>query len=269
MNFKWFSRYQNTNQVRSNSEPKPLTMARITPNGISGSIGNVVYYVIGDKQYGKGKSRPPKQTEATKVSAGKFGVAAGCARRIRERTTPFITPVNNLNLRNRLTSAVYEWVLSRPANSDGALTPVSTLVGFDFNEQSPMRKYMIPKIQADWSRPGVVTVNIPSIDTLKDIKAPRYNTVSIDLWVCLTSFLVDALPIKFSRTHMIQLPYREGSVAPKELEFNVDILPDSMNVLSMGLRYNVGGGGGTLPEKSPKWLPASIVDAVYKGKLVS
>lgn len=242
-------------------------MAKITPHGLSGTIGKITYYVQNGQQYGKGVPIRVRQTEATKASASKFGVAAGCARRIRERITQFLTPLNHLTLRNRLTSAVYEWIQVKPTDTGESLVPISPLIGFDFNEQSPMRKYMTSKIQVDWSGPGIARITIPAIDPVKDIKAPRY-TSSIDLWLSTTNFLINKESSECSRVQMIQIPYREGVIAPKELEFNIKLVPDSINVLSMGLRYNVPVTGAVLPEKSPKWLPATIIDAVYKGNPV-
>lgn len=236
-------------------------MAKLTPNGFSGSIGQLTYYALNGETIVKEKTKKIKQTAATKASASKFGIASGCSRAIRDGLSPFINSLNNLQMRNRLTSAVYEWVQSKPETSSDSYTPVSVLNGFDLNSESSLRKLFLASIHADWSVPGRVTVSIPAIDPYTHIKAPG-NTSFVDIWLGLTNSSIDDPRCDTRRTTMLQIPYlRERIVAPKEIEFNISVLPNSLNVLAMGLRFNVFGS----PVSNLKWLPVGIVEAWYRG----
>jgi hypothetical protein len=238
-------------------------MAKLTPNGLSGSIGKITYYTINGVPCAKEKTVNINQTAATKASASKFGIASGCSRAIRDGLEPFITPMNNLDMRNRLTSAVYEWVLSKPEAANNSFVPVSTLNGFDFNIESALRKKFLTAIRADWSVPGRVTVAIPALDPFQHIKAP-VGTSSVDIWVGFTNFRVDEPVRDTHRSTMLQVTYlQDRIVAPKEIEFNISELPNSLNVLAMGLRYNASG---IAPGDKLKWLPAGIVEAWYRGE---
>jgi len=61
-----------------------------TQSGITGRIGNTVYYKMGEKYYMRSAPRKYKQTKATKAKATEFGKASSIGRIIRENLSNVI-----------------------------------------------------------------------------------------------------------------------------------------------------------------------------------
>jgi hypothetical protein len=258
----------NTEADTFKARTNPLPMAKLTPTGLSGAIGPVVFYQSEGQQHVKSKPRKVNQTPATKASANKFAQAATASRIIREGLYPILMPFcSNRQMRNTLTTAVFEWLPGAPANTDGSYISVPSISGLELNPVVSLKKIFKKSLHADWSQAGKVIVTIPSLDPREHIKVPLYTT-SIELIIVVSSCMIGNSNISSRRNISVKIPYKSGLVFEQQVELQVARLSNSLNVVAAGLRYNVGSFNDPMLNTDLKWMPASIVDAAYMAHSV-
>src|SRR5579864_786088 len=81
-----------------------------TQSGITGRIGNTIYYKMGEKYYMRAAPRKYKQTSATKARATEFGKASGIGRIIRENLSAVIFNPDDRNMQTRLVGKIFSWM---------------------------------------------------------------------------------------------------------------------------------------------------------------
>lgn len=239
-------------------------MASLENKGISGKIGNLIYYQRNGKQYAKAaETKEIKQTDATKASAGKFALASKISKNIRLILPDHFTALNDLDTRNRLTSFINSWLQSMPASTNGQYESITNADRFEFNEKNPLKKRLKIPLKVKWNNVGKLSVYVPMLDSSKSFPLPPGRSKYAELWVGVASGLVnDDNTVTFDGAI---INYRSKETTEQHLEFSVSALPGSFCVVVAGMQYVIG-----VDEKESKvtdrdWLSARILDAVYKA----
>jgi hypothetical protein len=81
-----------------------------TQMGMTGRIGNVVHYKMGDKFYTRSLPRKYKQTKATKAKSSEFGMASTIAMLIRQNLGEVIFDPTDRKMQTRLVGEIYTWL---------------------------------------------------------------------------------------------------------------------------------------------------------------
>ncbi|HEY1025683.1 MAG TPA: hypothetical protein VGE26_11000 [Sphingobacteriaceae bacterium] len=214
-------------------------MARIDNQGkIRGSVGNYSYRVVGDKNLLQSKPGKVKQTANTKESASEFGLASTSAKVIRSCLYALIQGRHDGGMINRLQQTVYHAIKTGTGTRgnrtlyDGDL---SKLLGFEFNNRSPLSEVLKIKPSAVMDGSGRILVTIPSFKTRRDMKMPsRANG-------CYLRVVVTALNFSsayFQYTGHQQLNIQASSVHEEQtLTFDQEIPQGCVVLISMSLHF--------------------------------
>lgn len=152
-------------------------MARLNRNFLHGALGPVVFKQVGNVQFltSKVKAGTMKQTKNTKKAANTFGMASRLGAQIRGSFENEIYTFRDTEMHSRLSAGLntlLSHVRNLPKGSFNFETQsFSPLIGFEFNEYSPLKKNMManPAIDVD---AGKLTILFPDKELLQLVKFP-------------------------------------------------------------------------------------------------
>lgn len=174
-------------------------MARLIGKFIIGSIGNVTYKKRRKQQILSAKAVTVKQTKATKSAAGIFGKASSLSYRFRSRIDYIQHSHHDGGMVNRLTKT-NSLILRQCFDPKTKLfqfkrDSFDLLKGFDFNTDSPFRKYW-------WTVPEVhlknqqLSIRIPEFSVVEALKFPE------DATSCTITFVINLYSLDKSLKHI-------------------------------------------------------------------
>lgn len=139
---------------------------------LRGKAGSVVFRKWRGLNIVQGKPRPFKQSVATRAAAAEFGLASSTSADIRKSLALFYQQAD-LGMPNRLTGKVLRCIQQCPDKDrldrdihDGDL---SALLGFEFNENSPLADCLPVQPVVQMDETGHASITLPAFQ-LKDIR---------------------------------------------------------------------------------------------------
>jgi hypothetical protein len=178
-------------------------------------------------------------------------------------------PLNNRDTRNRLTSALVEWMHENMSSStDGMFENVPVVSRFEFNKEAQFRQKLKFPLKVQW-HPGKAIVNIPEIDQRKHVPLPSRHIDNVELWINTISCTVNDGETISNDSIIITIPCRSGTrlISAQQIELPVSDLSDTISIVAAGLEYLRPGGQrkNRITLNDTRWMPARILDAVYKA----
>jgi hypothetical protein len=232
--------------------------------GLSGTIGNVIYYKRGNKICMRSMPQKFKQTKATKARATEFGRASKLAASIRKQLVAVIPVNSDLKMQSRLVSAVFSWVSSLGGSPYRQTKMFQSIQNFEFsNQKRTMLERWNPRLQVNYPSDGPILLKIPSFIPNESIKAPT-GTVAI---TCKLSVAIcDAgrgAPLGRHNT-VLEINYDNLPVAEQTITVNLPTPKESLIVIGMSLEYHIARNGYTTVNTLKTYMPSGIVYAMYK-----
>ncbi|MEO7523597.1 MAG: hypothetical protein ABIT58_05845 [Ferruginibacter sp.] len=235
-------------------------MARITEEGIKGTIGNVVFYTREGKSYMRAKpgKRKKKRNAPENTLNTIFGLVSkygsGMVKLMKDSFQfPFgLKTYNNARGWMRNLYAEHkdeaEWDLSVKGSGMCQL-----------NAEVDLRDFLRTDITVKNSGSGMVAINFPEINPKRDFKAPlRTMKVNIKLVVATTPFRI--APLLYSLcTKQISFIYNSDPVPASSFELQTTAGTGDVAIVSMALEYETSDSGNDNYNKDLRWLPAAII----------
>ncbi|ADY53096.1 hypothetical protein Pedsa_2552 [Pseudopedobacter saltans DSM 12145] len=166
-------------------------MAIIDKKGfIRGRIGNMVYRKVGDTNIIQSRPGEVRQTAATKESALEFGLASSTAKVLRQMFTG-LSHYADGSMINRLNNTVLNAIRSGTEETRGQRdlhhADLSTLIGFQFNRNSPLDETLLISPDIVINNNGLVKITIPAFESNELCWLPaangcflRFTVISVD-----------------------------------------------------------------------------------------
>lgn len=232
-----------------------------TQMGMTGRIGNVIHYKMGDKYFTRSAPRKYKQTKATKAKSSEFGMASTIGRIIRENLESVIFDTNDRNMQTRLVGEIFTW-LQKARHEPASAATQPTLDKFKFSASPILTNRWNAKLKVSSPTSGQVQIAIPSFIPKTSFKVPsgagavacRIATVVIDI--------EDKKEIGNAQNEIIYKLDR-NKVEAENIIQELSMPQGSLLVTGMCLKYFVDRYKRTLPTKDKLYKPSQIVFAVY------
>lgn len=228
-----------------------------------GTKNNIIYYELNGGFYMRSKPVAVKQSKATKASAVSFGTAVRLSKHLRIALAVMLPDAKDRTLMYRLNSCIYKWLLSEPQKNKASFQPVTELGHFSFNESAALEERLRLSLDVQWQQQGNAIINIPSLNSVKDIVAPAHtSSVTMQLAAACCWLADGAVADEWKDT--IEIPYKPGNIPPQKIIFPFDLKPGCLAVVAVSLKYKVSKKGKIAFPDAPRWLPGSIINAVYR-----
>ena len=237
-------------------------MARVTDQGISGLIGNVVFYIVDGKKYvrtrprtsakNKKKKKDPDSLNGIFGTVSKYG--SGMVKRMNQSFL-FKLKLQAYNNARGWMRNLYaehkddpEWELSVKSSGMCQLNP-----------EVDLRDFLRTDITVNDSGNGKISVVFPEIHPKKDIKAPlRTMKVNIKLLVVTSPFRNDLRSYSFCKEHCSFI-YNNEPVPAKTFELQANAGTGDVAIVAMAIEYEIPDSGNGIENKDIRWLPAAII----------
>ena len=236
-------------------------MARVTNNGITGLVGNLVFYTMNGKSYvrarpSKRKGKSKKRAEDHPISifgtVSKYGTMM-----LREVSKSFLFPFSR-----SIYNGLRGWIRNEYAANYQA--PIWEMAYTNricpFNKETDLRDYWRKDITVTDNGNGKITIHIPEFNPLKDVKVPtRTMKVNMKL-VAVRNAFKGSLNTCSTCTKEISFEYSSTPVPAQAFELQTPTAgTGDIAFLIMALEYSVVENGVEVIVKDEKWTPAAIV----------
>jgi hypothetical protein len=232
-----------------------------TQMGMTGRIGNVVHYKMGDKFYTRSLPRKYKQTRGTKAKSSEFGMASTIAMLIRQNLGVVIFEPTDRKMQTRLVGEIYNW-LQYARQQPASVVTQPTFDGFKFSESPGLSSRWSTKFEVSSPASGQIQIAIPSFIPKAAVKAPAGADAVI--------FRIASVVIKVENKE--EIGSAQNEIVYKldrnktEVQNIIQELPmpkGTLLVTGMCLEYIVDRYKRTVPTKDKLFKPSQIIYAVY------
>ena len=149
-----------------------------TQMGMTGRIGNVVHYKMGDKFYTRSLPRKYKQTKRTKAKSSEFGMASTIAMLIRQNLEDVIFDPTDRKMQIRLVGEIYTWLQdARHESASDENQP--KLNHFFFSDSPGISSRWRVDYQVSKPASGQIQIAIPSFIPKAAFKSPAGTSAII------------------------------------------------------------------------------------------
>jgi hypothetical protein len=241
-------------------------MGRIVGKFVSGIVGPVIFKKVGNRQLVVAKSKKPQiaMTEATYRASYIFGRASTLGRYIRSGAYHILRFYDS-GMISRLTGECNRIVQKITPNEEDELTLnhdyFSRLNGFEFNEASPVKRYLFAQPQATFSEESVV-VNFPEMIISRDLAfAPHATYCTVALRVSLFDLKSNQYLNQEIQAFDVELNRDVTSFPSQELTF--EGAPGALCIIYLSLMYAEKTFAGKAVLNSQEISPAAIFRAEF------
>jgi hypothetical protein len=204
-------------------------MAKVTDVFLNGTIGNVVFYRRMGTQCARSRPLHVKQSAATKIRSGNFGIAARAGKTLRSGLMPSMPNATDRSIQNRFSGAISKWLGTSAIDelpSTDAVPHISTL---EFTKEQPVSQRFKVPFSISVPRANVVSVSIDSFIPSEQIVVPA-GTKLVTLVISVAACLLKTGEATGSETHTIDIPYNASTFPAQVLEFHVNMPSKSLVV---------------------------------------
>ena len=235
-------------------------MARQGNMKFIGTVDNLIFYTWKEIPCIRTKPTHVKQTIATVEQSKLFGIASHTGAVLRRLLKPVLPNADDKPMMRRFEQAIVQWLRTGAVNHNGRQTNMPFIIGFEFNEASPLHNRLKQTVTVDVNATNTISVNIPTLQPVQDITAPANTTaVLFTISAATCSLLTD--DIADIVTKEMAIAYNDIELPAQKVELPVTVDPGTLTVVLLGLRYVVKGNITT----AMKWLPAGVMGSVWGG----
>lgn len=248
------------NNMRRKNSFKIERMARVTDNGISGTVGNLVYYTMNGKRYVRTKPGPRKKRKGQPANPLNtvFGtVSKYGSRMIKQISTAFLFRFDRETY-NRLRG----WMRNQYAEHKDDVSwelSVKNSGMCRVNAENDLRDFFREEVLVNDAGNGKINVLIPELNPKRDIRIPlRTMKVNIKLIGVTSPFRNELLTCNFC-TEQYSFIYNNETLPAKTIELQTQAGKDDIALVAMALEYEISDSTGNNYNKDQRWLPAAII----------
>ncbi len=228
---------------------------------LTGRIGNLVFYKLGDKYYTRTAPSHVKQTKATKKRATEFGKASRAGKSLRQQLLPVIPFPRDNRMQTRLVSVLFQWLKASDGNPLLPCREVPYVSTFQFTEGYTVAERW--KVALDFIHgPGMIEVKIPAFIPSKVISAPA-DTVSVTCRISAAGCNMENGVATGGANTSLDFDYGDTEIPEQTISLPLSTPAGSLFITAIFLEYNYMKNGHLQKTTNKAFMPAGVVNAVY------
>ncbi|MEP7109579.1 MAG: hypothetical protein ABI760_16415 [Ferruginibacter sp.] len=235
-------------------------MARITEKGISGLVGNVIFYTSNGQNYIRSKPRKKNKKKGDPVNPLNtiFGaVSTYGSGMIKRMSGSFLF---------RFNLATYNlgrgWMRNQyAAHKDDAIWELSARNNTmcQLNSETDLRDFLGTAITVTNDGKGLVRISIPEINPKKDLKAPpRTMRVNLKMIIVTSPFRETEIRNNFWMEQH-NFDYSDSIAPSKESILDTKTAEGDIAIVVIALEFETTRSGKGFYNTEKRWLPAAII----------
>ncbi|MDE3234947.1 MAG: hypothetical protein KGO81_03255 [Bacteroidota bacterium] len=232
-------------------------MARLSGDGFSGSLGNIVFYKVNGETYlrlkpGKGSQKRKKRKNPNTRSFGQVSTHTSPIAALLKKHISFSLGRYGYN-------SMRGWILKQyKAYCADTTWPLEAQGSHmcQLNKKADLRNFLFLPISVIDMGNGEIKVSIPAFSPLKSMKAPAgTRQVQLNLTVITSPFgEKTGAPLDYHQRYSFN--YTNSQLAPVDMLFSVSHPDNNIAIVVASLEF-IAAAGKVLEQQ--EWLPAAIL----------
>jgi hypothetical protein len=234
-----------------------------TQAGITGRIGNTIYYKMGEKYYMRSAPRKFKQTKATKARATEFGKASAIGRIIRENLSNVIFNADDRSMQTKLVGKIFSWMQIKQMPSTPEHNQFIDLVSFKFSPRAPKLDNQLKEpIKISNTSPAGLQIDIPALIPKQFFRvSPRASDVGLRIETAMIDIEKAELIHAFSQEVIFQ--FDDKQVNQQTISQHFPTTTNCLIITGIALVSYVDQINKMLLTSHKDRIPSQIVHAIY------
>jgi len=229
---------------------------------ITGRIGNLIFYKLGDKYYSRSAPVKVKQTKATKKRATEFGKASRAGKSLRQQLLPVIPFPKDNQMQTRLVSAIFLWLKSNIGNSLQPCNPVPYVSNYQFTKGYTVTERWKVALRVTHPSEGMMELKIPAFVPSKALSAPA-NTFSVTSHIIAVGCNMENGVATGGFNTFLDFEYNDMEVPEQTIPLPIPTLGGSLVATVIFLEYIYMKNGYPQKTTNKAFMPAGVVNAMY------
>jgi len=239
-------------------------MAKLTDVFVNGALGNIVFYRRGGTNCVRSKPLNVRQSSATKIRSGNFGIAARAGKALRSGLTRSMPNATDRDLQCRFCGAISKWLGTSGIEELPAADAVPFISTLDFTKEQPVSQRFKVPLTISQPQENVIAVSISAFVPANEISVPA-GTGLVTLVISVAGCLLKTGEPCGNETHAIDILYNDTLIPEQVLEFHVGTPSKSLLVTAARLIYKKFEYNTWVEIKKEAFIPAGVIDARYLG----
>jgi hypothetical protein len=234
-----------------------------TQSGITGKIGNIIYYKMGDKYFMRSAPRKYKQTKATKASANAFGKASGIGRIVRTNFSDIIFNAEDRSMQIKLVGKIFSWMQVKKFSSNPADDQFIDLVSFRFSPRAPKLNVQLKEpLRISNLSSSQMRIDIPALIP-KDFFNVSPNSNDIGLRIATVMIDIQQVKLVHAFKEEVFFHFDDKMVDEQTIVQDLPVATDCLILTGIALISYVDKTYKMLVTSNKDKVPAQIVHALY------
>ncbi|MEO7043738.1 MAG: hypothetical protein ABI091_00420 [Ferruginibacter sp.] len=161
----------------------------------SGTLGNIIYYSMGNVQFSRVKPAWVRQAKATKVRSRNFGIASAAGRILRLQLKQALLVPKDRSIQIRFCGAIAKWMKRNAVAEITSAEKLPFIHGFIFSKEKGMEVRCRVAMLVEEASDNLITIAVPAFIPTRDITAP-VHTVAVKLTLAVAGVILIVILFK-------------------------------------------------------------------------
>ena len=225
---------------------------------VSGRIGPVIFYYVGDKFYARAAPGKIKQAPKTKIRSTNFGIASRAGKALRDGLADVLPNTKDRQMQSRFSGAIAKWLGLQSVKTLTASEQIPGLYLFMFGGRLAFEEKFHAPFTVSTNSEEAIEIHVPAFIPVKVMNGPR-DTVSVDCTFAVASCdLATGRPLG-NKLVRWNIPYNTDTVPAQTFTLPCAHPPGSLAVITGGLGFNVLKRGIPVMSEDPSYISCSVI----------
>lgn len=230
---------------------------------VSGRIGPVIFYFVGDKFYSRAAPGKIKQAPKTKIRSMNFGIAARAGKALRGGLAEALPNTKDRQMQSRFSGAIAKWLALQSVKTVPPAEDIPGLYRFQFGGMWAFEDAFRVPFTVNIRNNEAIEIHVPALIPVEAMKGPR-DTISVDCTFAVAACdLASGAPLE-NKLIRWNIPYNNATVPEQTFTIPCSQAAGSLIVITGGLRFNVLKNGVPVISDKPSYVSCSVLKSWYR-----
>jgi hypothetical protein len=237
-------------------------MPQIKNLRVSGRIGPVIFYFVGDKFYSRAAPGKIKQAPKTKIRSANFGTAARAGKALRGGLHDALPHPKDRQMQSRFSGGIAKWLALQSVKEIAPAEDIPGLYQFQFSGLWAFDEVFRVPFSVSMTNGDAIEIDVPALIPAAAMKGPR-DTSSVECTFAVASCdLATGLPLG-SNLIRWNIPYNNTALPAQTFTLSCQQPVGSIIVVTGGLRFMVLENGISFASDKPADITCSVIRSWY------
>lgn len=226
---------------------------------LRGKMDNIIFYNVSGKSFARSMPAQVRQSSATKIRSGNFGIAQRAGAILRSGLQPVIFCPRDKDMQRCFSGAISQWLALDAISSIPAQKALPYTSNFSFNAATSIAARC--KVPLTVTQPGdqLLQLHLPAFVPVQVITAPA-GTARVQFMIKAAACDMQTFWGNSSEVVTISIPYKSELQPAQVIDLPVTAAAGNLVLTVMCMGFFTAAG---IKDQRPAFLPSAVIDARY------